>query len=786
MATQKVYDIKLNSSEMEKSLDSLNNQMKTLNNESKALNDEQKNLEKQGKKNTKEWEENSKAIKKNNIELKQTKKDLDSVNSSAKKSTSGLKNMGKTIGGSVSKAFKGFGQALKANPIFFIIGIITAAVGFMKKALKPFQPLLDWVSDKIAYVDGLISGFMNSLSSMGDIISDVFSGNFSDAIDKANGLGDNIGKLAEATENLNKVMREQDAIQKENDLTTLESMAHQKELETILKDTNTSTEERAKALEELSKIQKGQALDDYNEKLARNEAINNKINASLVTMGSNIKDITKVSSDELAELRNAGELTKEQYDEVIATRTEMANVNAASADVDLKLQKYKTKIETEENVRQKKAHDDYIKRKEAEAKAEENRIKAEAKAKEDLVKATEKVNAEIEKLNQQNTLKMLKGTEDYFNKQKEYEDDAYKEKQTKAKAEIKDDDLLLLELEKLRLEHNQKIVGLEENKTKMINDAGKVELDNKLKLLDEEYIANEEELTSQHENELILLQEALENEFLTEEEYNEKKKELDAEYVANKKELDAERIASEKEVNDTIISTAQQALSDLGAINDAWKDAQVQKTEKQYNKEAKLLQDKLDKGEIDQEEYDAAMLKADRDRIKKENEINEKSFNAQKAMDLITVAINTTLGITQAIAQMGPVAGAIAAVGIGISGGISAGIIASKQFVPAELPTAAGGGLIQGQSHQGLNGGVPIMMEGNEWAINKASSVKYDSLLNSVNQAGNSNGDVNNVDDIFDYDRLANAMGQQEVVIVDSKIKDSQKEVDIRDSRTSF
>jgi hypothetical protein len=112
-----------------------------------------------------------------------------------------------------------------------------------------------------------------------------------------------------------------------------------------------------------------------------------------------------------------------------------------------------------------------------------------------------------------------------------------------------------------------------------------------------------------------------------------------------------------------------------------------------------------------------------------------------------------------------------------------------EKFSPAPL-IAAGGGILQGDSHSQATGGIAlspnILGEGGEMVTNRASTAVYKPLLNSINAAGNSSGNTNEVDDIINYEKLAGLINSQEVVIVDSKIQTSQKEVDIRDSRTGF
>jgi len=83
-----------------------------------------------------------------------------------------------------------------------------------------------------------------------------------------------------------------------------------------------------------------------------------------------------------------------------------------------------------------------------------------------------------------------------------------------------------------------------------------------------------------------------------------------------------------------------------------------------------------------------AKKKVLRQQIKAEKKAARQAFNANKIAALLQITVNTAVAITQAVAQLGPIAGGIAAVGIGILGGIQAGIVARQQ------PTFHQGGIV--------------------------------------------------------------------------------------------
>ena len=77
-----------------------------------------------------------------------------------------------------------------------------------------------------------------------------------------------------------------------------------------------------------------------------------------------------------------------------------------------------------------------------------------------------------------------------------------------------------------------------------------------------------------------------------------------------------------------------------------------------------------------------------RERIKAEKKAAREAFIANKIAALLQITVNTAVAITQAVAQLGPIAGAIAGVGIGILGAVQAGIVARQQ------PTFHQGGIV--------------------------------------------------------------------------------------------
>jgi hypothetical protein len=127
----------------------------------------------------------------------------------------------------------------------------------------------------------------------------------------------------------------------------------------------------------------------------------------------------------------------------------------------------------------------------------------------------------------------------------------------------------------------------------------------------------------------------------------------------------------------------------------------------------------------------------------------EEQFQIQKAaiekkatiralqVQLVQAIADGASAVLNALSDGGPAA-PILAVAAGVISALQIGII-QKQLNQAQ--SLAGGGLIFGPSHEkgGVYAGGGVNVEGGESVINKVSTVKYGSLLSSINQAGGGN-----------------------------------------------
>lgn len=203
-----------------------------------------------------------------------------------------------------------------------------------------------------------------------------------------------------------------------------------------------------------------------------------------------------------------------------------------------------------------------------------------------------------------------------------------------------------------------------------------------------------------------------------------KKKSAEAEVESEQEKLMRKLAATEEYVNavNSITSSfAEMANNRDQAALDEYEEANEQKRE--------LLDERLSKGLISQEQYDKQVSTLDSQLESKQKEIALNQAKREKNLAIIQATINTALAIAKAVAQS-PMTGGLP--GSAIAAAIGAAQIAVISSQP--LPKASKGALLKGRSH--AMGGIHIEAEGGEAIINKRSTARFRPLLSALNQAG--------------------------------------------------
>ncbi len=207
--------------------------------------------------------------------------------------------------------------------------------------------------------------------------------------------------------------------------------------------------------------------------------------------------------------------------------------------------------------------------------------------------------------------------------------------------------------------------------------------------------------------------------------------EFDKQQKQQKQDEEAEELQSKKEA---LLEIGQQLsdanFSQMQENTQRRLDAETKMLEKQTNTDLAIIDDKLARGIISEEQAEREKLKIQEDAEKKQEKIEREAFNRGKVQDIAQAIINGALAITKVTAQTGVVA-PLAIPSIVASTAIQVGTISAQKF--------ADGGVIEGASH--AEGGVPILggraeVEGGEAIINKKSTAMFKEELSLINQAG--------------------------------------------------
>jgi TP901 family phage tail tape measure protein len=112
-------------------------------------------------------------------------------------------------------------------------------------------------------------------------------------------------------------------------------------------------------------------------------------------------------------------------------------------------------------------------------------------------------------------------------------------------------------------------------------------------------------------------------------------------------------------------------------------DAEFRNFEKLQDKKFRSLQSNLDKGLVNQRQYDEGVRGLEEETARKKAELEYKQAKSEKEQAIANTIINTSVAIMQAYAQLGPIGGTIAAVLIGTLGALQLNAI-RKTPLPAK------------------------------------------------------------------------------------------------------
>jgi hypothetical protein len=224
------------------------------------------------------------------------------------------------------------------------------------------------------------------------------------------------------------------------------------------------------------------------------------------------------------------------------------------------------------------------------------------------------------------------------------------------------------------------------------------------------------------------------------------------ENAANKK---AKKAADE--AAKSIKASIEDILKELGEVFDEYNEtylenktsrleAELEAVKRTADIEQDILQAQLNNQLIADSQFRTKSLELQKNAIAKENSINKKIFDAEKASDLRIVGAETAEALASNILNnyekydftTAGVLAILSSVAVGAAGLAKADAIRRRQFTPVQFEE---GGIVQGPSH--AEGGIPFTvqgrggyeMEGGEFIINKKAASLHRSLLEKINNS---------------------------------------------------
>jgi len=211
-----------------------------------------------------------------------------------------------------------------------------------------------------------------------------------------------------------------------------------------------------------------------------------------------------------------------------------------------------------------------------------------------------------------------------------------------------------------------------------------------------------------------------------------------------------------KKVSDVVLQSFQQISSQLSTIVSSQNSLLLEQLDYQQAQALKAIDEVNDDSEEGQKRRNEERLKVEKDYQKKKFDIEKKARVQELQFALANALASSAQAIISALGT--PPLG----VGIALSA-ILAGLTAAQvgiindqiQFTQNKQYLGRTGGLVEGSSHDTYGGGVPTMLEGGEFILNKEAVRAYGDTISSINTA--TGGKPMSIDD----SRIVQAIAKQ-------------------------
>ena len=163
---------------------------------------------------------------------------------------------------------------------------------------------------------------------------------------------------------------------------------------------------------------------------------------------------------------------------------------------------------------------------------------------------------------------------------------------------------------------------------------------------------------------------------------------------------------------DMVVGAMSNAFSQFAQLQQNLNQKELATYTKNQEQQKQALLTRLNQGYISQAQYQKELAKLEEEAQAKKKELAVKQFQAQKAMNMMSIVANTAVGIMRAY-EAGPIAGSVFAAIVGAMGAVQLGIVAAQQ-----PPSYARGGYTKGLGFKDESGQeVAGIVHGDEYVV---------------------------------------------------------------------
>lgn len=164
---------------------------------------------------------------------------------------------------------------------------------------------------------------------------------------------------------------------------------------------------------------------------------------------------------------------------------------------------------------------------------------------------------------------------------------------------------------------------------------------------------------------------------------------------------------------DMVVGAMSNAFSQFAQLQQNLNQKELATYTKNQEQQKQALLTRLNQGYISQAQYQKELAKLEEEAQAKKKELAVKQFQAQKAMNMMSIVANTATGIMRAYSDAGPIAGSVFAAIVGAMGAVQLGIVAAQQ-----PPSYARGGYTKGLGFKDESGQeVAGIVHGDEYVV---------------------------------------------------------------------